>query len=192
MALKRINLNNTSLVILSVLSSANIVFFFCINCGTCICNNSISFLFILFFIIILLKLFLEKLLQWTYSDRSAASKETSVLQPYSVYAVTIAEVEIDLLTGQHIVRRVDLVEDCGVSLNPEIDLGQIEGAFVMGIGNWTSEELVYDPKTGALTNDRTWVNDLRRISIITIYIFKRCYNFSKMHTNPLKRIVRLN
>ncbi|XP_012221434.1 xanthine dehydrogenase/oxidase isoform X2 [Linepithema humile] len=87
---------------------------------------------------------------------SAATKETDVLQAYSIYGVTIAEVEIDLLTGQHIVRRVDLVEDCGISLNPEVDLGQVEGAFIMGIGYWTSEELVYDPKTGAIMNDRTW------------------------------------
>jgi len=79
------------------------------------------------------------------------------LQPYPIYGVTIAEVEIDLLTGQHIIRRVDMVEDCGVSLNPEVDLGQVEGAFIMGVGYWTSEELVYDPRTGALTNDRTWV-----------------------------------
>jgi len=66
-------------------------------------------------------------------------------------------VEIDVLTGQHIIRRVDLMEDAGVSLNPELDVGQVEGAFMMGVGYWTSEDLVYDPKTGILTNDRTWV-----------------------------------
>lgn len=47
-----------------------------------------------------------------------------------------------------------------MSLSPEIDVGQVEGAFVMGMGYWTSEDLVYDPKTGALTNYRTWVRDL--------------------------------
>jgi len=95
-------------------------------------------------------------IHYTYFYRYVTTKDDTI-KPYPIYGVTIAEVEIDLLTGQHIVRRVDLMEDAGISLNPEIDVGQVEGAFVMGIGYWTSEELIYDPKTGILTNDRTWV-----------------------------------
>ncbi|XP_034939273.1 xanthine dehydrogenase 1-like [Chelonus insularis] len=75
---------------------------------------------------------------------------------YDIYGVTVAEVEIDVLTGQHLIRRVDLLEDVGTSMNPEIDLGQAEGAYVMGIGYWTSEDIIYDPKTGLLVNYRTW------------------------------------
>ncbi|EFN85872.1 Xanthine dehydrogenase/oxidase [Harpegnathos saltator] len=78
------------------------------------------------------------------------------IKNYPVYGVTIAEVEVDMLTGQHVVNRVDLTEDVGISLNPEVDIGQIEGAFVMGMGYWTSEDLVYDPKTGSLLTNRTW------------------------------------
>ncbi|KAG5312449.1 XDH dehydrogenase, partial [Acromyrmex insinuator] len=78
------------------------------------------------------------------------------MKPYAIYGVTSAEVEIDLLTGQHIIRRVDLMIDAGISMNPKIDVGQIEGAFVMGIGYWTSEDLVYAPDTGKLITDRTW------------------------------------
>ncbi|XP_018360423.1 PREDICTED: xanthine dehydrogenase/oxidase-like, partial [Trachymyrmex cornetzi] len=78
------------------------------------------------------------------------------MKPYAVYGVTSAEVEIDLLTGQHIIRRVDLMIDAGLSVNPAIDIGQVEGAFVMGVGYWTSEDLVYTPDTGKLITDRTW------------------------------------
>ncbi|KYN05924.1 PREDICTED: xanthine dehydrogenase/oxidase-like [Cyphomyrmex costatus] len=90
----------------------------------------------------------------SYTLVSESMKDT--LKPYPIYGVTIAEVEIDVLTGQHVVRRVDLMIDAGASLNPEIDVGQVEGAFVMGMGYWTSEDLVYEPKTGLLTNNSSW------------------------------------
>ncbi|CAH2233051.1 jg18400 [Pararge aegeria aegeria] len=77
-------------------------------------------------------------------------------QQYDVYGVTLAEVEIDVLTGEHTILRVDLIEDAGRSVNPEVDLGQIEGAFIFGVGYWTSEHLVYHPETGELLTNRTW------------------------------------
>ncbi|XP_041981243.1 xanthine dehydrogenase-like [Aricia agestis] len=73
-----------------------------------------------------------------------------------VYGVTLSEVEIDVLTGEHEIKRVDLMEDTGRSTNPDIDIGQIEGAFIMGVGYWTCEEMVYDPPTGEVLTDRTW------------------------------------
>ncbi|XP_028176684.1 xanthine dehydrogenase 1-like [Ostrinia furnacalis] len=78
------------------------------------------------------------------------------LKKYDIYAVCALEVEIDILTGNQDVRRVDLLEDTGRSLNPEIDVGQIEGSFAMGLGYWTSEHLVYDDSSGDLLTDRTW------------------------------------
>jgi len=54
-------------------------------------------------------------------------------------------VEIDCLTGDHTVVRADLVHDVGKSVNPAIDIGQIEGAFVQGMGLFTTEELSYMP-----------------------------------------------
>ena len=63
---------------------------------------------------------------------------------YFTYGACIAEVAIDTLTGESRVLSVDILQDCGASLNPEIDLGQIEGAFVQGMGWLTSEELVWD------------------------------------------------
>ncbi|XP_037293464.1 xanthine dehydrogenase-like isoform X2 [Manduca sexta] len=78
------------------------------------------------------------------------------VKPYDVYAVGILEVEVDILTGNHDIRRVDILEDTGRSLSPEIDIAQIEGAFVMGLGYWTSEKLLFDDTTGRLLTDRTW------------------------------------
>jgi xanthine dehydrogenase large subunit len=68
---------------------------------------------------------------------------------YFVYGAAAAEVAIDTLTGESRVLRAELVQDCGHSLNPAIDLGQIEGAFVQGMGWLTTEELWWDA-TGRL------------------------------------------
>lgn len=68
---------------------------------------------------------------------------------YFTYGVACSEVEIDCLSGDHQVIRTDIVMDLGESLNPAIDIGQIEGAFVQGQGLFTMEELIYSP-TGTL------------------------------------------
>ena len=53
--------------------------------------------------------------------------------------------------------RTDIIEDTGSSLSPEIDIGQIEGSFVFGLGLWTSEEIKFHPKTGKSLTFDTWV-----------------------------------
>ncbi|MEO1701112.1 MAG: xanthine dehydrogenase molybdopterin binding subunit [Pseudomonadota bacterium] len=68
---------------------------------------------------------------------------------YFTYGAAIAEVEIDTITGENRCVRADIVQDCGQSLNAAIDLGQIEGAFVQGMGWLTCEELWWD-KAGRL------------------------------------------
>ncbi|XP_033150124.1 xanthine dehydrogenase [Drosophila busckii] len=78
------------------------------------------------------------------------------MEPYSVCGLALTEVELDVLTGNYMVKRVDLLEDTGESLNPNVDIGQIEGAFIMGLGYWTSEQIVVDPVTGECLTNRTW------------------------------------
>jgi xanthine dehydrogenase large subunit len=69
---------------------------------------------------------------------------------YFCYGGSVSEVIVDTLTGEHRVLRADLLHDVGRSLNPQLDIGQIEGAFVQGMGWLTTEELHWDAATGAL------------------------------------------
>ncbi|HYE45273.1 MAG TPA: xanthine dehydrogenase molybdopterin binding subunit [Caulobacter sp.] len=63
---------------------------------------------------------------------------------YYAWGAACSEVIIDTLTGENRCLRADILHDCGASLNPAIDLGQIEGGFVQGMGWLTTEELVWD------------------------------------------------
>jgi xanthine dehydrogenase large subunit len=69
---------------------------------------------------------------------------------YFAYGAACVEVILDTLTGEHKVCGVDILHDVGTSINPAIDIGQIEGGFVQGMGWLTSEELVWDAR-GKLT-----------------------------------------
>ncbi|CAL1531002.1 unnamed protein product [Lymnaea stagnalis] len=75
---------------------------------------------------------------------------------YFTYMTGAVETEVDVLTGEFQVRRVDIMADFGESMNPTIDIGQIEGSFVMGLGAYLSEEVFYDKNTGVVLNDGTW------------------------------------
>ncbi len=65
---------------------------------------------------------------------------------YFAYGAACTEVIFDTMTGENRILRADVVHDCGASLNPALDLGQIEGAYVQGAGWLTCEELVWDTK----------------------------------------------
>jgi xanthine dehydrogenase large subunit len=65
---------------------------------------------------------------------------------YFAFGAAVSEVAIDTLTGETRLLRVDILHDAGKSLNPAIDMGQIEGGFLQGVGWLTSEELWWDAK----------------------------------------------
>ncbi|MFV0384519.1 xanthine dehydrogenase molybdopterin binding subunit [Paracoccus sp. (in: a-proteobacteria)] len=65
---------------------------------------------------------------------------------YFAYGAAVAEVSVDTLTGEYVIDRADVLHDVGRSLNPAIDKGQVEGAFVQGTGWLTCEELWWDDK----------------------------------------------
>ncbi len=70
---------------------------------------------------------------------------------YYAYGAAVSEVVVDTLTGEWKLLRADILHDAGRSLNPAVDIGQVEGAFIQGMGWLTTEELVWHPKTGLLT-----------------------------------------
>jgi xanthine dehydrogenase/oxidase len=84
---------------------------------------------------------------------------------YFTYATAASEVEVDILTGEFTIIQSDILFDVGKSLNPLIDVGQIEGGFVQGVGYVTTEELLKQQDgeavvpgvpNGAITSVNTW------------------------------------
>ncbi len=74
---------------------------------------------------------------------------------YYVFGAAVSEVTVDLLTGRTKLDFAHILHDCGRSLNPVVDIGQIQGAFAQGLGWATTEELVYDGKGKLLSNSPT-------------------------------------
>jgi xanthine dehydrogenase large subunit len=71
---------------------------------------------------------------------------------YFCYGASVSEVEIDTRTGEWWLKAVDIVHDVGRSINPAIDIGQIEGAYVQGMGWLTMEQCVWDKHGKLLTH----------------------------------------
>jgi xanthine dehydrogenase large subunit len=72
---------------------------------------------------------------------------------YFAYGLACSEVVIDTHTGEYKVLRTDILHDVGDSLNPRIDIGQVEGGFIQGMGWMTTEELVWDKQGKLLTSN---------------------------------------
>jgi xanthine dehydrogenase large subunit len=103
----------------------------------------------------------EQVVAWAYQARVSLSSTGFYATPkivwdrvrgtgrpfyYFAYGAAVTEVVIDRLTGENRILRADILHDTGTSLNPALDIGQVEGAYVQGAGWLTTEELVWDRK----------------------------------------------
>ncbi|TVU44679.1 hypothetical protein EJB05_04128, partial [Eragrostis curvula] len=102
---------------------------------------------------------------------------------YLNYGAAISEVEVDVLTGATTILRSDLMYDCGQSLNPAVDLGQVEGAFVQGVGFFTNEECVTN-SDGLAIHDGTWT-----YKIPTVDTIPKQFNVELINSAPDKKRV---
>ncbi|RZC78957.1 hypothetical protein C5167_003225 [Papaver somniferum] len=102
---------------------------------------------------------------------------------YLNYGAAVSEVEIDLLTGATSILQTDIVYDCGQSLNPAVDLGQVEGAFVQGVGFFMLEEYLTNSE-GLVVSDGTW-----NYKIPTIDTIPRQFNVEILNSGHHKKRV---
>jgi xanthine dehydrogenase large subunit len=105
---------------------------------------------------------------------------------YFAYGAALAEVEVDGLTGEYRQRRVDILHDCGKSLNPAIDLGQIEGGFVQGAGWLTTEELWWD-SSGRLRTHAPSTYKIPTIGDLPAQFQARIYESGRNRENAIFR-----
>ncbi|XP_055833431.1 aldehyde oxidase 4-like [Solanum dulcamara] len=100
---------------------------------------------------------------------------------YLNYGAAVSEIEIDILTGQSRIIQSDIIYDCGQSLNPATDLGQIEGAFVQGIGYFMLEEYLTN-EDGLMVTNSTWT-----YHIPTIDTIPKCLNVRVLNSGHHKK-----
>ncbi|KAL0418394.1 UNVERIFIED_CONTAM: Indole-3-acetaldehyde oxidase [Sesamum radiatum] len=84
---------------------------------------------------------------------------------YLNYGAVVSQVEINVLTGETSILRTDMIYDCGQSMNPAVDLGQIEGAFVQGLGFFMLEEYLAN-EDGLMITDSTWTYKIPTLDTI--------------------------
>jgi len=87
---------------------------------------------------------------------AAATHEPPEGGTFPITCSALSVVEIDVLTGECQVLRVDIFYDCGISLNPAVDAGQVEGCFIQAMGFMLTEELVRSKADSRLINNGSW------------------------------------
>lgn len=102
---------------------------------------------------------------------------------YLNYGAAVSEVELDLLTGAVTILQADIIYDCGKSLNPAVDLGQVEGAFVQGIGFFMLEEYITN-SDGLVVPEGTW-----KYKIPTVDTIPRQFNVELLNSGNHQKCV---
>jgi xanthine dehydrogenase molybdopterin-binding subunit B len=103
---------------------------------------------------------------------------------YFAYGMAVSEVCLDILTGSHKILRTDILHDVGQSLNPNIDIGQIQGGFIQGLGWCTTEECKWDEE-GRLLNHSPDTYKIPSISDIPQY-----FNIELLRNKPNPNAIR--
>ena len=103
---------------------------------------------------------------------------------YYAYGMAVSEVEIDTLTGETNLLRSDILHDVGDSLNEEIDIGQIEGGFIQGVGWVTTEDIKWDKSGNLLTHSPD------TYKIPTVNDIPRIFNVALLKSHPNEGTIR--
>lgn len=80
-------------------------------------------------------------------------KQQGDISYFFVWGSAVSVVEVDVLSGHYRILRSNIVQDCGKSLNPLLDIGQAEGGFLYGVGYYMTEEMIYDEKARLISNN---------------------------------------
>jgi len=121
-----------------------------------------------------------------HMEAEVHSQRNMMTHKYSSWSAAVAEVEVDGLTGEMSVLRVDLQYDSGRSLNPAVDVGQIEGAYVCGLGMMTTESVEFEPGTGALLSGSTWQYKIPSAACVPRDLRIYLLDEAKSEVDPLK------
>lgn len=97
---------------------------------------------------------------------------------YYAFGMAVSEVLLDLLTGRHKLLRTDILHDTGASINPAIDIGQVEGGFIQGVGWCTTEEIKWDE------NGRLMTHSPDTYKIPTVGDIPQDFRVSLLRTDP--------
>src|SRR3546814_1115357 len=110
---------------------------------------------------------------------------------YFAYGAAVSEVVVNTLTGEWKLLRADLLHDVGQSINPAIDIGQVEGGFIQGMGWLTTEELCWNEE-GRLTTHAPSTYKIPAVSDCPADFRVKLFSRSEEHTSELQSLMRIS